>query len=290
MVHSGAMFSKDESPLPQQVMQPAPGGGTLAIYQFTPAGQPPRGTLLLTHGMGEHAGRYTHVAQRLTQLGLRVCTWDLRGHGRSTGQRGDVPAYDLLTDDLQAVWQIAADGGKGPLFLYAHSTGAQIALNFALKHRPPVAGMIITSPWFRLAFEPPWWKVALARATARLWPTFTQNTELVPARLSRDLEFLKSLPNPELNHHRMSARAYFALTEGGERAAREAIALPYPTLLIHGERDPVTSVQATRIFFDAMQSPDKKLVIIPDAVHETHNDLCRDEVLKQICIWLKSRL
>jgi alpha-beta hydrolase superfamily lysophospholipase len=239
--------------------------------------------------MGEHSGRYGHVVERLNAAGLRVLTWDLRGHGRSEGRRGDIRDYTLLTDDLLEVCSLAASG-PGPLFLYGHSLGGQITLNFAVRHKPDAAGLIITSPWLRLAFAPPRWKVSLARIAAHVWPGFTQNTDVIPTRLSRDLDFLMGMPDPHLVHHRMSARMYQALTTGAISAGRDAVGLPYPILLIHGAHDPVTSVAATRQFFDALSSLDKSLVIVPEALHETHNDLCRDEVLSQIAAWIEARL
>jgi alpha-beta hydrolase superfamily lysophospholipase len=239
--------------------------------------------------MGEHSGRYTHVVRHLNAGGLRVLTWDLRGHGRSEGRRGDIRAYALLVDDLLEVWSLAASG-PGPLFLYGHSLGGQITLNFAVRHKPAAAGLIITSPWLRLAFAPPRWKVSLARIAAHVWPAFTQNTDVVPTRLSRDLKFLMAMPDPHLVHHRMSARMYQALTAGAISAGRDAVELPYPILLIHGSHDPVTSVAATTQLFRALRSQDKSLVIIPEALHETHNDLCRESVLSQITAWLDKRL
>jgi alpha-beta hydrolase superfamily lysophospholipase len=258
---------------------------------FVRSWEPPeaRGTILLTHGMGEHSGRYNHVAERLTATGVRVVTWDLRGHGRSAGERGDIEGYEMLVDDLQEIWTLAAAGPR-PVFLYGHSLGGQITLNFAVRHRPEAAGLVITSPWFRLAFTAPRWKVSLAWIAARLWPSFTQDTDVMPSRLSRDLDFLMAMPDMDLIHHRMSARMYHALTDGAVRAAREAVALPYPILLIHGDRDPVTSVDATKEFFHALRSVDKSLVIIPEALHETHNDLCRENVLDRITEWIEARL
>jgi len=255
-----------------------------------------RGTILLTHGMGEHSGRYHHVIGRLNAGGLSVVAWDLRGHGRSEGRRGDIAEYDVLLEDLREVWNLAREGGNGapkapgPVFLYGHSLGGQITLNFAARHRPEAAGLIITSPWLRLAFVPPRWKLALAWLAARLWPAFTQDTGMPPERLSRDPAFLMAMRDPGLAHHRMSARMFEALTAGAASAARDGTTLPYPMLLVHGSEDPVTSVDATREFFNALRSGDKSLVVVPDALHETHNDLCRDAVLSQIVGWVEARL
>jgi len=270
-------------------MHTAADGTRLFIRASDPPAGTARGSIVLTHGMGEHSGRYHHVIRRLAGAGLRVLTWDLRGHGRSEGRRGDIRCYDLLVDDLLAIWTLAR-AGPAPHFLYGHSLGGQITLNFALREQPAAAGLVITSPWLRLAFDPPWWKLALARAALLLWPAFTQDTELVPTRLSRDLEFLNAMPDPGLVHHRMSARMYQALITGARRAFHDAAQLPYPILLIHGSRDPVTSVTATEQIYGALRSRDKSLVIIPEALHETHNDLCRDAVLSQITAWLDARL
>jgi acylglycerol lipase len=98
------------------------------------------------------------------------------------------------------------------------------------------------------------------------------------------------MPDLELNHHRMSARMFRDLTEGALGASREGVKLAYPMLLVHGSHDPVTSVEATKMFFHALRSRDKSLVIVPDALHETHNDLCRENVLDQIAGWLEERL
>ncbi len=270
-------------------MHEARDGTRLFLASSDPAHTAARGSVLLTHGMGEHSGRYTHVVRRLNAAGLRVLTWDLRGHGRSEGRRGDVRDYSLLIDDLLEVWSLASTGPH-PLFLYGHSLGGQITLNFAVRHKPEAAGLVITSPWLRLAFAPPRWKVSLARLATRLWPSFTQNTDVVPTRLSRDLDFLMAMPDPHLVHHRMSARMFQALTAGAIRATLDAVELPYPFLLVHGERDPVTSLAATRQFFNALHSKDKSLIIVPEALHETHNDLGREEVLDQIAAWLEARL
>jgi len=195
----------------------------------------------------------------------------------------------VLLDDLAEIWKMArAEGGR--MFLYGHSMGAQITLNFAVRERPDAAGMVVTSPWLRLAFAPPGWKVSLAWVAARVWPSFTQETDVGPGRLSRDMDFLMGMPDLHLVHHRMSARMYREVMEGAESAAREGVGLEYPMLIIHGADDPVTSPEATKTFFHALRSRDKALVIVPEALHETHNDLCREMVLDRIAEWLAERL
>jgi len=81
-----------------------------------------------------------------------------------------------------------------------------------------------------------------------------------------------------------------ALIAGAQQAFREGMQLPYPILLLHGSKDPVTSAAATKHFYEALRSEDKSLVLVPDALHETHNDICREWVIRQITGWLEARM
>ncbi len=248
-----------------------------------------RAEVVLTHGLGEHSGRYEHVAGRFAEAGIRLIAYDLRGHGRSGGTRGDAPAYRSLLADLG---RVLAEGprGDGPLFLMGHSLGGQITLRYLLEHPQACRGAIVASPWLRLAFAPSRWRVALARLASRWWPTLIQRTPGEAFRLSRDAPHLASLPEPELVHHVISARLYLAIQESGEMLLAEAPALRTPVLLLHGSADEVTSATATRDFYERAGSKDKRLLLLPDALHETHNDLGREQVLAEILAWVQARL
>ncbi len=248
-----------------------------------------RADVVLVHGLGEHAGRYGHVAAVLAERGLRMCAWDLRGHGRSEGGRGDAERYELLVDDLARVVAHFTENGR-PWFLLAHSLGGQVALRFLEERQPGCAGAAIFAPWLRLAFDPPWWKLALARAARRLWPAYAQETGNTWARLSRDTEHLASLPDLELVHHRISARLYFAMRAAGEAVLAGAARLRVPLLLLHGEDDPITCHRATRELCERVGSADKTLRLCPGARHEIHNDLGREQVIAEVADWLVARL
>lgn len=260
----------------------------LFVRRARPSG-PIRGGVVLVHGLGEHSGRYGHVAEALVARGFAVVGWDLRGHGRSSGVRGDVADTELLVDDLAAICAHFRPA-EGPLFIFAHSLGSQIALRFLERDAEACEGAVIASPWLRLAFDPPWWKLLMARLAMGVWPGFVQKTALHAERLSRDLAHLASFPRPELAHRRISARMYFALRAGGERIFAEAERLRTPMLLLHGDDDPITSHRATGEFFERVGSTDKTLRIFPGARHEMHNDLHRAEVLREIGDWMEARL
>ncbi len=245
--------------------------------------------VVLTHGFGEHSRRYEHVAAAFANCGIRAWSYDLRGHGRSGGRRGDASNYGLFLDDLAQVLECASST-LNPCFLLGHSFGGQITLRYLQERRPAISGAIICSPWLKLAFEPPWWRIALARLALRLCPGWTQNTPARVAHLSRDQEYLLSMPDLDLMHRMLSPRLYFAMVEAGQKALAEGGALQVPILLIHGDADEVTCARATQRLYERVASKDKTLALYPDARHETHNDLCRDRVLADICGWINDRV
>ena len=119
---------------------------------WEPAGEP-RAVVCLVHGLGEHSGRYAHVAAALNDAGYAVLACDKRGHGRSGGKRGHTPSYEALMTDIDLLLAQAEQRFPGkPRFLYGHSLGGNEVLNYALRRKPDLAGVVATSPGLRTAF------------------------------------------------------------------------------------------------------------------------------------------
>jgi alpha-beta hydrolase superfamily lysophospholipase len=126
----------------------------------------PRAVVCLIHGIGEHGGRYAHVADALTQAGYTLFALDLRGHGKSTGSRGHTPSYEALMNDISSLLEIInKQFPQFPFFLCGHSLGGNLVLNYILRRQPQFKGVIVTAPWLRLAFEPPAFKIILGKIT-----------------------------------------------------------------------------------------------------------------------------
>ena len=261
-----------------------PGGASLFLRWIEARGEA-RASIMLIHGMGEHSARYLHVGGFLAARGYRVCAWDMRGHGRSPGRRGDIESYGVLLEDVDAVFRRYNEEGRVS-FLYGHSLGGQLLINFFAKHRPPVSGAVVASPWLELAFRPKRWKLWLARLALRVSPGWTQDSGLDDSRLSADRDFLRSMKDNDLIHRRMSARMFDELTRGARSAVENAAAFDCPALFLHGMADPVTSRAATEAFFQNAATEDKTLLTYPETRHETHNDRGRDAVLADIAAWL----
>lgn len=270
-------------------------GVVVRIYDWRPDSAP-RGVLVATHGHGEYALKYIHVAQALTAGGYIFWAYDMRGHGYSGGPRGHVPRYGAYLSDLQRVVDLARETHPGlPIFLYGHSMGGQITLHYLLERQPQISGLvrgaILSAPWLLLTFQPPAWKVWLARALANVAPTFAQETGLRDAvPMTHDLELLGAYPQPELRHSWMTARLGMEALAAGETAYERASELQLPLLILHGEQDGVFALDVSQTLYDRARSPDKTIHAYAGYYHEIHNEVGRQQVFADMLAWLDARL
>ena len=209
----------------------------------------PRAVVCLVHGLGEHTGRYVHVAAALNDAGYAVLGCDLRGHGKSGGARGHTPSYDTLMDDIGRLLDEAAQRYPDkPQFLYGHSLGGNLVLNYALRRRPPLTGVVSTSPAIRVGKPLPATQLALAKVMNKLQPTMQMPNGLSLDNLARDPEVIRAYKSDPLVHNKISVRLAVEMLQAGEWALAHAAEFPLPLLLVHGSADEITSAAATQEF------------------------------------------
>ena len=251
----------------------------------------PRGCIVISHGFGEHSGRYDKLAERLAGINLTVVRYDLRGHGRSHGKRGHASSYEMYLNDLDHAIELAREHHPTlPTFIFGHSMGGAVVLNYALRRGNKLSGVISSGPWLRLAFEPPAWKVWLAHRIARLLPSLSMPTNLDINKLSHDPEVAKSIEADRLTNSVISAAAYVGIVAAGEYAIAHAATLKIPLLLMHGTDDAVTDFRASETFFAAAGSADKAFKPWPGMYHETLNEIDSAPVYQTLIAWLEQRL
>ena len=204
----------------------------------------PKAVIYLVHGMGEHSGRYVHVADRLTKAGYIIFAFDLRGH---------------------------------------------LVLNYVLRRKPELKGAVTTGPWLRLAFEPPAFKVILAKVTNQIWPSFSQISGLDTKAISRDPEVVRAYENDPLGHDHISARMFIGVYQAGQWSLEHASELPIPLLLMHGGDDKLSSVKASREFADKVTEK-CTLKILDGLYHEIHSEPEKEEVFKFLIDWLDKKV
>jgi len=250
----------------------------------------PRGGVVLIHGLGEHSGRYAHVAQVLNEAGLSVLAPDLPGHGRSGGRRGHFPSYEQVLDLIGlALDRLGEAVGGRPLFLYGHSLGGNLVINYTLRRPQGLRGTVASGPWLRLAIQPPRWRVALARTLGRLLPAVTQPNGLDPHDLSHDPQVVQAYIEDPLVHDRISAGLFLSAYQAGLWALENAARLQVPLLLMHGTADRLTSPEASAAFC-ARAGSRCTLRLWEGLYHEVHNEPQKAEVLTAVREWLEGIL
>jgi len=251
----------------------------------------PSGIVCIVHGLGDHFERYEHVSSFLVEQGFAVFGVDLRGHGKSEGKRGHSPDFNFLLNDIEELLKKARrEFISSPIFLYGHSLGGNLVLNYVLKRKSAeLTGAIVTSPWLRLSFDPPAFQVSLARIMNRIWPAYSDNNQLDAQDLSHDPVVVQKYQDDPLVHSRITAGLFFQVHQAGLWALENASNLTLPVLLMHGSADRLTSPAASEEF--AQNSGEKtQLRIWEDFKHETHNELGKERVLQSIGDWLQKRI
>ena len=249
-----------------------------------------RAVICLVHGMGEHSGRYIHVAEQLTQAGYVLFAFDLRGHGQSPGPRGHTPSYEALMQDISSLIEAAnKQFPQLPFFLYGHSLGGNLILNYILRHQTQFKGVIATDPWFRLAFEPPAFKIILCKIMNKIWPSFSQSSGLDTNALSHDPKVVHAYENDPLVHNYISARMFIGIYQAGQWALEHASEFSLPLLLMHGGADKITSVKASSKFANKI-TKNCTLKIWDGLYHEIHNEPEKQEVLAFLINWLNEKI
>ncbi|MFH1320258.1 MAG: lysophospholipase [Bacteroidota bacterium] len=242
----------------------------------------------IVHGLGEHIGRYNHVAEYFNKNNIAVFAYDLRGHGKSEGKRGHTASYDLLLDDVEIMLNKARSetNQKPPLFLYGHSLGGNIVANYIIKRNvSELSGAVISSPWLRLAFEPPAFKVILGQLMSKIYPALTQHNGIDPNDLSKDQEVVRAYIEDPLVHSKISAGMFVNAYKAGLWAIDNADKLKIPILVMHGGEDKITSAEATSEFVKNA-GENAKLKIWEGLRHEPHNEIEKEEVLSYMKDWL----
>lgn len=250
-----------------------------------------RASLLIVHGLSDHIDRYDEFARFLCQRGIRVIGYDQRGHGKSTGLRGHSPSFARLLLDLGELWQEHMVGGSLP-YLYGHSLGGCVVLNFVMRPPCPLPtppdGVIASSPLLRPARRIPWWKEWTARAIHRVLPFVRFSTSIDPTELTHDPRVIDALQRDPYWHRRVSVRLGVEMLAAGEWAYQHPDCLKTPTLVMHGDQDCLTSLQACRDFCRA-NSRYCQFVEFPGMRHELHHESGNLIVWKTVAEWIEKR-
>jgi alpha-beta hydrolase superfamily lysophospholipase len=268
-----------------------PGAGGLSLFRRTwrPAGAA-RAVLINIHGLGDHSGLYPTLVEFFTARRTAVHAFDLRGNGRSPGQRAYVDRWDDYREDLRCFVETVRREEPGlPVFLLGNSLGGLVVLDYAL-HRPGgLRGVIAASPPLgRLGVPAP--LLMLGRVLSRLWPRFSLRTGMDLTGLARDPAVVEAVLADPLFHRVGTARLSTEVTAAIARIQAAAARFPLPLLVLHGSEDRMVAPDGSRAFVARVGHPDHELREYAGAYHVLFADLDRERVLTDVEQWIAARL
>lgn len=241
----------------------------------------PKATVIITHGVAEHSGRFAEFAEKLNTKGFDVITYDIRGHGQSSGKRGAICNYKIYLEDLHSLVLLEKNYSSNKIFLLGHSLGGIITNLYALNYDKVDGTIIVASPTNYIKG--------------------TQFLRLFSYKLIGGIKIKTNFSDPKLSHNAHNINdplnlQYFKMSLVGEvmiRGMKHLIkGLPtykVPTLILQGERDKLVPLDMTKGSFDINGSKDKELLTYEHSMHDLLHDVERDKVFKDIVKWLGKR-
>lgn len=265
-------------------------GARLHITHWLSAGLP-KAVVLLAHGYAEHAGRYEHVAKRLTDAGYAVYAIDHWGHGKSDGIPGFVPRFAAFTDGLaELLTLVEVNHGDTPRLLLGHSMGGLIATLFLIERQSAFVAAALSGPAIVPGAPPSRFTIWISRFLSRFFPRLGV-LALDANGVSRDPAVVAAyLADPLVFTGKIGARLGKEFMDAMAAAQAGAPRITLPMLLQHGEKDRLAAVAGSQYLFDHVGSADKTLKIYPGLFHEIYNEAEQAAVLDDLVGWFDAHV
>ena len=265
-------------------------GAKLHVTHWHPAG-PPKAVVLLAHGYAEHAGRYAHVAKRLTDAGYAIYAVDHWGHGRSDGEGGFVPRFSAFLDGMgELLTLVEVQHGDTPRLLLGHSMGGLIATLFLIARQQAFVAAAVSGPAIVPAEPPSRFTVWISRFLSRFFPRLGV-LSLDANGVSRDPAVVAAYrADPLVYEGKIGARLGKEFMDAMAVAQADAPKIRLPILIQHGEADRLTAPAGSRFLFDHVSSTDKRLKIYPGLFHEIYNEPEQGAVLDDLVGWFDAHI
>jgi len=264
----------------------------LTLYQQMWRGASPKAHVAIVHGLGEHSARYQHVATRFVDAGYDVHSFDLRGHGRSEGERTYIETIEEHTSDVDRFIESARSRADGsPLFLLGHSMGGAISARYLVDGERGFAGAILSAPAVRRAGVLGRPLEAIFLWFANRWPRALKLPKIDGKRVSRHPEIVREYnTDPLVFHEGVPFGTGAALVRSARHVDRNAAQIRLPILLAHGTKDSLVNPDASKRLHGRVGSTDKTLKLFPGLFHEILNEPERDAVMDDMVAWMDARV
>jgi alpha-beta hydrolase superfamily lysophospholipase len=265
-----------------------PDGSRLFRRSWLP--RDPERVVLLVHGLAEHSGRYDHVGAWLAARGCAVHAYDHRGHGQSEGQRGHLPAFSALLDDLEALLEIVRREHPGlPVVLVGHSMGGLVTAALLCERKPDLRAAITSGAPLEVPATFSRTRIRVVRTLRRIAPRMRIHGGVDPETLSRDPRVVRAYADDPFVFRRITASMAAELLDAVVRTAGSALRVRVPMLLLHGEADSLCPPSGSRAFHGQLRGPGHRLRVYPQLRHEIFNEPEQEQVLEDLLAWVMER-
>ena len=279
----------------QVVAQPAreetlesAGGLKIFVRSWRPDDQP-RAVVVICHGVNSHGGQYIWPADQFVKAGCAAYALDLRGRGRSDGERFYVEDVADYVSDVAVVVKLAKSREPGlPVFLLGHSAGGVVSSVYTLENQAELAGFICES--FAFQVPAPGFALAAIKGLSHVAPRLPV-LKLKNEDFSRDPKWVEALNNDPLTAHEVQpAATVAALVRADERLREEFPLITLPVLIMHGTDDKATVCRGSEFFYETAGSKDKTLKLYEGHYHDLLNDIGKEGVMADIQGWIDARI
>jgi len=230
--------------------------------------------LTIIHGYAEHSGRYTKLIECIQRMGRTVIAYDLRGHGRSGGERGGIDAWAQYWDDfrgLSAHVQMQGQVAARKTIILGHSLGGLIALEGALRDGKGIGGLVLSSPCLGVRLSSG--LMLLNRMLARFFPKFSYANPVKPEDLSCDAEVCQSYVDDPLILKSICSKTLQLMVQAGDSLGKSERPLSMPLWLLAAGNERVVDLNRTLSVYAKLEAPFKKLRIFEEFRHEIFNEV-----------------
>lgn len=259
-------------------------GGRIFVRSWRPASAP-RGVVAICHGFNAHSGHYAWAADQLVAEDLAVYALDLRGRGKSEGERFYADSIGDYLSDLTALIDRAKTREPGlPIFLLGHSAGGVISVTWALENPGKLAGLVCESSAYKVPAPTP--ALTILKFLAHFAP-HAKAVALKNEDFSRDAAHVQHLnADPLIKGEKQPLQTMSALIRANARLKRDLPKLTLPLLILHGVADKAALPAGSRELFERASATDKTLKIYDGHVHDLLNDLGRESVIADMNAWI----
>ena len=265
------------------------------VTHFRPNGGTQGGprVALVVHGMGEHGGRYLHLAHYIGDAVDAVSCIDLPGHGRSEGLRGDIERFDSMIDDIALAVrrtheQFKKRFGSVELHLVGHSLGGHLVLRTALKHPDlPLASLTASAPFLGIKVKVPVVKKSAAILLSKVWGSLQLDTALDAGLLSHDPAVVEAYTEDRLVHSKMTPRFFMQVQAAMRDTLGHTKGIQCPVMLQIPLQDGVVDSEISLGFFRNLENSAKELKTYPQFFHEIYNEEGKEQPLSDLKEWIQ---